>query len=170
MCPIGRSARGPSRPRAECFSLTAVADTSLAGPRRKHSPERVSQKIELSFRHSANARLFLAHRELQLAHDLSQSLQGRSGLAPTAPDHEVVGVGHEPRAEGSLPPRYPGFSGTTSLSATPQRPACPSRVSGWSSLTTLWGFPCCARFPCVRAAATAPVQRLGVVLAHLTQP
>src|SRR5271170_3997795 len=37
-------------------------------------------------------------------------------------------------------------------------------------LTTLWGFPCCARFPCVRAAATTPVQRLGVVFAHLTQP
>jgi hypothetical protein len=28
----------------------------------------------------------------------------------------------------------------------------------------------CVRFPCVRAAATTPVQRLGVVLAHLTQP
>ena len=39
-----------------------------------------------------------------------------------------------------------------------------------SSLTTLWGFPCCVRFPCVRAAATTPVQRLGVVVAHLTQP
>ena len=36
-------------------------------------------------------------------------------------------------------------------------------------LTTLWGFPCCARFPCVRAAASTPVQRLGVVFAHLTQ-
>src|SRR5205814_9659323 len=33
-----------------------------------------------------------------------------------------------------------------------------------------WGFPCCVRFPCVHAAATTPVQRLGVVLAHLTQP
>ncbi len=32
------------------------------------------------------------------------------------------------------------------------------------------GFPCCARFPCVRAAASTPVQRLGVVFAHLTQP
>src|SRR5271170_4968095 len=39
-----------------------------------------------------------------------------------------------------------------------------------SSLTTPWGFPCCARFPCVRAAATTPVQRLGVVVAHLAQP
>src|SRR5258707_8599058 len=56
---------------------------------------------------------------------------------------------------------------TTNLSATPGRPACPSRASGWSSLTTLWGFPCCVRFPCVRAAATTPVQRLGVVFAHL---
>src|SRR5277367_5564938 len=39
-----------------------------------------------------------------------------------------------------------------------------------SDLTTLWGFPCCVRFPCVRAAASTPVQRLGVVFAHLTQP
>src|SRR5215212_2582888 len=29
-----------------------------------------------------------------------------------------------------------------------------------------WGFPCCVRFPCVHAAATTPVQRLGVVFAH----
>ena len=29
------------------------------------------------------------------------------------------------------------------------------------------GFPCCVRFPCVHAAATTPVQRLGVFLAHL---
>src|SRR5881227_3259278 len=36
-------------------------------------------------------------------------------------------------------------------------------------LITHWGFPCCVRFPCVHAAATTPVQRLGVVLAHLTQ-
>src|SRR6516162_3032889 len=64
----------------------------------------------------------------------------------------------------------PGFLGTTSLSATPLRPACPSRASGRSSLITPWGFPCCARFPCVHAAATTPVQRPGVFLAHLTQP
>ena len=65
------------------------------------------------------------------------------------------------------------FPRTTNLSATPERPACPSRASGLSfisDLTTLWGFPCCARFPCVRAAATTRVQRLGVVLARLTQP
>src|SRR5271165_4570725 len=29
----------------------------------------------------------------------------------------------------------------------PKAPACPSRASGWSSLTTPSGFPCCARFP-----------------------
>ena len=32
--------------------------------------------------------------------------------------------------------------------------------------TTPMGFPCCARFPCVRAAATTPVQRLGVLVAR----
>src|SRR5271166_5224108 len=30
------------------------------------------------------------------------------------------------------PPELPGFRGTTNLSATPERPACPSRASGWS--------------------------------------
>src|ERR1035437_6067395 len=53
---------------------------------------------------------------------------------------------------------------TTNLSATPRRPACPSRASGWSLLTTLWGFPCCVRFPCVHAAATTPAQDLDVLL------
>jgi hypothetical protein len=58
----------------------------------------------------------------------------------------------------SLPPlALPGFSGTANLSATPGRPACPSGASGWSSLTTLWGFPCFVRFPCVHAAANTPV-------------
>src|SRR5205807_8769335 len=32
-----------------------------------------------------------------------------------------------------------------------------------------WGFPCYVRFPCVHAAATTPVQRLGILVAHLTQ-
>src|SRR6266516_1275181 len=44
------------------------------------------------------------------------------------------------------------------------RPAFPSRASGWSSLSTPRGFPCCARFPCVHAAATTPAQRLGLLL------
>jgi hypothetical protein len=47
------------------------------------------------------------------------------------------------------------------LSDSPGRPACPSRASGWSSLTTPWGLPCCVRFPCVHAVATTPAQRLG---------
>ena len=46
------------------------------------------------------------------------------------------------------PPALPGLLGTTGLSATPSRPACPSRASGWPSRpTTQWGFPCCVRFP-----------------------
>src|SRR5271156_760361 len=56
------------------------------------------------------------------------------------------------------------------LSDSPGRPACPSRASGWSSLTTPWGLPCCARFPCVHAVATTPAQRLGVFLRSFTQP
>src|SRR4030088_2689208 len=51
--------------------------------------------------------------------------------------------------------------------ATPRRPTCPSRASGWSSLTTPWGFPCCVRFPCIHAAATTPAQRLNVSLRSL---
>src|SRR4030095_10510070 len=66
------------------------------------------------------------------------------------------------------PPELPGFSGTTNLSATPRRPACPSRASGWSSLTTPWGFPCCVRFPCVHAVPTPPAQRLVVLFALLS--
>jgi hypothetical protein len=62
------------------------------------------------------------------------------------------------------------ISGIADLSATPGRPACPSRASGWSSLTTPRGFPCCVRFPCVHAAATTPAQRLGVLLRSFTQP
>src|SRR5580693_2217234 len=54
------------------------------------------------------------------------------------------------------------------LSDSPGRPACPSRASGWSSLTTPWGLPCCARFPCVHAVATTPAQRRGT--ASLTSP
>ena len=56
------------------------------------------------------------------------------------------------------------------LSASPGRPACPSRASGWSSLTTPWGLPCCVRFPCVHAVAPTRAQRLGVSFAHSPQP
>src|ERR1700738_2831142 len=56
------------------------------------------------------------------------------------------------------------------LSDSPRRPACPSRASGWSSLTTPWGLPCCVRFPCVHAVATTPAQRLGGFLRSFTQP
>ena len=35
--------------------------------------------------------------------------------------------------QGPFPPSaLPDFNGTTGLSATPPRPACPSRASGWS--------------------------------------
>jgi hypothetical protein len=52
----------------------------------------------------------------------------------------------------------------------PRRPACLSRASGRSSLTTSRGLPCRVRFPCVHAVATAPAQRLGLVTARQSQP
>ena len=54
------------------------------------------------------------------------------------------------------------------LSDSPGRPACPSRASGWSSLTTPWGLPCCVRFPCVHAVATTPAQRLRLFFSHFS--
>ena len=45
------------------------------------------------------------------------------------------------------------------------RPAYPSWASGWTSLSTLRGFPCRAHFPCGHAAATTPAQRLDVLFA-----
>ncbi len=54
------------------------------------------------------------------------------------------------------PPELPGFLGTTSLSATPGGPACPSRESGWDLASLRWGFPCCSSFPCVDMPSPIP--------------
>src|SRR6202030_4289154 len=62
------------------------------------------------------------------------------------------------------------FHRATSPPPPPVPPARPSRASGLSPLITHGGFPCCVRFPGVHAAATTPVQQLGVFLALLTQP
>src|SRR5258706_14096896 len=40
------------------------------------------------------------------SHDLAQAPQGLFGFAPPAQDHEVVGVGHDTRAEASLQPEH----------------------------------------------------------------
>ena len=42
----------------------------------------------------------------------------------------------------------------------------PSPASGWSSPTTPRGFPCCVRFPCVRAVATTRHSHWRYRLAH----
>ena len=59
---------------------------------------------------------------------------------------EVIGLRHSPdrwspsqaypKSGPFPPPALPGITGTTSLSATPYGPACPSRVSGWCLYTT----------------------------------
>src|SRR6201993_3544450 len=83
-----------------------ITQARLAGSRRIHPSERVAQKIELSFRDLTDSCLLLVDRQLQLSHDLAQSLQGFVSFAPPAQDHEVVRVGHDARAETSLQPEH----------------------------------------------------------------
>ena len=54
------------------------------------------------------------------------------------------------------PPELLGFPGTTSPSATPGGPACPSRASGWGFAPHRWGFPCCRGIPCVGMPSPLP--------------
>ncbi len=90
-----------------------------------------------------------------------------SGVSRVAPISRALLLSVPVLNQGPFPPpALPGFPGTTGLSATPQRPASPSRAAGWSSQpTTPRGFPCCVRFPCVHAVATTPAQRLGACFA-----
>ena len=64
-------------------------------PRKSNSPSGTLQ-----------IRVFLVDRELQLAHDLAQSLQSLFGVAFSAQDHEIVGVGHDASAEALLQPEH----------------------------------------------------------------
>ena len=57
-----------------------------------------------------------------------------------------------PKSGPFPPPALPGITGTTSLSATPFGPACPSRVSGWCPHHHRWGFPCCVGPPLYTAS------------------
>ena len=66
------------------------------------------------------------------------------------------------------PLALPGFLSLPSPPPQGARP--PSRASGWPSLTTPRGFPCCLRFPGVHAVATTPAQRLGACFAHFPSP
>jgi hypothetical protein len=76
-----------------------------------------------------------------------QSVAGRSESCQIAPSGDKP-ARHSPR----------GVAGFLVRAAT-----------GWSSLTTSWGFPCCVRFPCVHAVATTPVQQTGSGVAQ-TRP
>jgi hypothetical protein len=79
---------------------------------------------------------------------------------------EVIGSHHSPRPfprrasflnSGPFPPpELPGFPGTTSLSATPCGPACPSRASGRDLSSLRWGSPCCSSSPCVGMPSPLP--------------
>src|SRR5262249_340179 len=99
--------------------------------------------------------------------------RGTRGLCGSPPSDlerligRSIGLRHSPcpfpRRAASLnsgpfpPPELPGFPGTTSLSATPGGPACPSRESGWGLAPHRWGFPCCRGLPC--AIMPLPIPR-----------
>src|SRR5271165_6563686 len=67
-----------------------------------------------------------------------------------------TGIARLPRYYEPL--RHPSAPG---LSLTGVRLIIPDHASG---------FPVLRAFPCVHAAATTPVQQMGVLVAHLTQP
>ena len=69
-----------------------------------HPPERVTQEVERPFRNLADSCLLLVDRQLQFAHELAHAGQRLFGLTPPAQDHEIVGVGHDARAEAFLQP------------------------------------------------------------------
>src|SRR5215472_8973965 len=64
-----------------------------------HPSEREPQEVELPFRNLADACLFRVDRQLQLAHEFAHPVQCFFSLAPSAQDHEIVGIGHDPTAE-----------------------------------------------------------------------
>src|SRR6476469_8678471 len=65
---------------------------------------RCSPESQTLLRYVTDACLLLVDRELQLIHDLAQSLQSIFGFAFPAQDHEIVGVGHDTPAKASLQP------------------------------------------------------------------
>jgi hypothetical protein len=121
----------------------------------------------------------------------------RSGLHRLRPDTSPHALrisprGEHPALQGLHPGRrgvtpvfgydapHPSVRGTSTLLDSAllgahyeplRHPTAPgSSLTGFRLLnpsSTLWGFPCCVRLPCVHAAATTPAQRLGFRSAHI---
>jgi hypothetical protein len=69
-----------------------------------------------------------------------------------------------PKSGPFPPPALPGFVGTTSLSATPHGPACPSRASGWQDALPPLGLPVLRAISlCRHAVATTPAGSWGMM-------
>src|SRR5216683_377728 len=83
-----------------------ISQAGMTGSRRIHSPERVAQKVELSFRALADSCLLLVPRDAQLAHDLAPSFQCLIGTPFRAEDHQSVGIGHDTTAEALRQPKH----------------------------------------------------------------
>src|SRR5579863_4567315 len=104
------------------------------------------------------------------------------GAPPVASEHSAELLGC-PISRSSLlltlvlnqgpfpPPALPGFLGTTDLSATLCRPACPSRAAGWTfAPSTAKGFPCCIDLPALTCHRHYPGGPAGCVRRSLPQP
>jgi hypothetical protein len=83
--------------------------------------------------------------------------------APTEPEPETVDELRAAYAE--LRRAYAEQGARLAVYGPLRHPKAPSlSLTGFRLVvdsTTLWGLPCCVRFPCVHAVATTPAQRLG---------
>ena len=82
----------------------------------------------VAFRHTPST-LKLASPEGQACSRIASPFFGGYRLAPLS--RPLSPSQACPKSGPFPPPALPGFTGTTSLSATPYGPACPSRVAGW---------------------------------------
>jgi hypothetical protein len=86
------------------------------------------------------------------------------------PGHERLETAKRCKTRTEVPSLHRHYPASAVLRTSPPpqgaRPV-PHGLPVGHRLTTLWGFPCFVRFPCVHAAATTPAQRLGVLLRSL---
>src|SRR5438270_8430996 len=118
-----------------------------------------------------------SRRWLIIAPTIRESRESRFIDEPTGPSfsRRAAGPARRDRLRRArfchrCPPLRAVHARRSAATHSARRPAWTRAAGEDSSLISPWGFPCCVRFPCVHAAATTPVQQLGVLLAHLTQP
>jgi hypothetical protein len=89
----------------------------------------------------------------------------KGGRLPAIEDHPAAPRPGTPRRSGRHRLEHWSRSRGTTGRDRLERVVAISWIQ-WSRSPGMRSFPCCVRFPCVHAAATTPVQRLGVLFAH----